>query len=49
MTDMAGLLAIEEAVRTGGKCTLQTPPRSRHPDAALLRNFAPTTKRFLIS
>lgn len=48
MADMAALLAIEESVRTGCNVTVQSPARGRRPDATLLRQFAPTTKRLLI-
>lgn len=49
MADMRVLLAIEESVRTRANVAVRTPARSRHPDATLLRSFAPTTKRLLIS
>lgn len=49
MADMPALLAIEQSVRIGANVAVQTPARGRHPDATLLRSFAPTTKRLLIS
>lgn len=49
LADMRALLAMEESIRTGANVAIQSPPRPRHPDASLLRSFAPTTKRLLIA
>jgi predicted dehydrogenase len=48
MADMRVLMAIEESIRTGANVAVNSPARGRHPDAALRRNFAPTSKRLLI-
>ncbi|MCW1919772.1 Gfo/Idh/MocA family oxidoreductase [Rhodobacter sp. KR11] len=48
LADMAALLAIEEAIRTGATVPLTLPPRPRHPDATMERRFAPTTHRLLL-
>lgn len=49
LADMRALLAIEESIRTGASVAVQSPARGRHPDATLMRSFAPTSKRLLIS
>lgn len=48
LADMAALLAIEEAIASGGTVRLDLRPRPRHPEAAMERRFAPTTYRFLL-
>ena len=48
LADMAALLAIEEAIKTGATVPLSLPPRPRHPDASMERRFAPTRHRLLL-
>ncbi|MEP1929907.1 MAG: Gfo/Idh/MocA family oxidoreductase [Paracoccaceae bacterium] len=46
--DVAALLAIQEAARTGTPQKLNLEPRARHPDASMARQIEPTTRRLVL-
>jgi predicted dehydrogenase len=48
LADMLALLAIETAAKTGQPQAIQTPPRSRHPTADMIRLSPVTTHRLLL-
>lgn len=48
MADVATLLALETAARTGVAQKLDLPPRPRHPGPDMVRRFAPTTRRLVL-
>lgn len=47
LADMAGLLAIEEAARTGAVVPLALPPRPLHPTPDMARHFPPATRKLV--
>lgn len=48
LADMAGLLAIEEAARTGQIVPLSLPPRPGHPEAQMARALPPGSRKLLL-
>ncbi|OCJ66437.1 glucose-fructose oxidoreductase oxidoreductase [Agrobacterium tumefaciens] len=48
LADVAILLALEEAAKTGVAQKVALHPRDRHPDKAMVRRIAPTVRRLMI-
>lgn len=48
LADVSALLAIEKAAVTGQPQQIATPPRTRHPEAEMVRTFAPTERRLML-
>jgi predicted dehydrogenase len=48
LADVAALLALEAAARSGEAQMLDLPPRPRHPAPDMVRRFEPTTRRLVL-
>lgn len=48
LADMRVLLAIDEAIRTGRPQPVDSPPRPRHPEPAMVKTLPPTERRLML-
>jgi predicted dehydrogenase len=48
LADMRAMLAIEASARSGKPEPIVSPPRARHPDASMVKQFPATTRRLLV-
>ncbi len=48
LADVAALLALEKAARTGATQKIESPARPEHPVSAMVRNIPPTNRRLLL-
>tara|TARA_R110002167_G_scaffold366433_1_gene596758 strand:+ start:21462 stop:22535 length:1074 start_codon:yes stop_codon:yes gene_type:complete len=49
LADVEILLALEEAAKTGAAQKIELDQRRRHPDTTMVRRFAPTVRRLMVS